>query len=72
MTKRSDGYSSLTQKFGDGIKTTERDKSGKTMTRTTQRFGNGTMTTRSDGSSSVTQKFGNGTRTTDKPGRSIK
>ena len=53
--------------------TTERDKTGKTVTGTTQKFGTGTITNRSDGSTIKTQPFGSGTMTTerDKSGKTV-
>ena len=69
-TRSSDGYSSQTNKFGNGAITRERDSQGHQRTGTTQPFGPGTITRRSDGSSSQTNKFGSGTITRESPGRS--
>ena len=46
--------------------TTDQFNNGKSVTGTTQKFGDGTITNRSDGSSSRTQKFGSGIMTNEK------
>ncbi len=63
LTRRTDGSSAHTSKFGKGSITSERDSSGKVVRGITQPFGSGTLTRWSDGTVTRTSPFGSGTLT---------